>query len=178
MPPRRATLALTATLALAACKPPPTDSGLVRAMPDAAPTFASEPLASPDTTGAAWVETSPTRIVYGIPGEPALMSLECLGKGHRAQVRITRISPADEGAGALMALIGNGEIGRIAVDATPVKGRLLWQSEVPAADPRLDPLIGAEEVTATVPGAGKLVLNPHPLPTEMLAECRSDPRAR
>ena len=160
---------------VSACKPPPTDADLTRELPESVPTFASKPLASPDTEGAQWVETSPRRIVYGIPGKPAQMALECLPDKDEPKFRITRISPADEGAGALLALIGNGAIGRIEVDAVEIGGRFLWQGEVRADDPRLDPLIGDKELTATVPGAGLVKINPGPLPAELLAICRGIP---
>lgn len=163
-------------LALAACNPPPTDADMGRDVPEAAPTFASDPLPSPETDGARWVATNETRLVYGIPGEPALMALECLNAGKdSAMVRVTRISPADEGAGALMALIGNEAIGRIEVDATEIGGRFLWQGDVDARDERLDPFIGEEELTATVPGGGMVTINPDPRPTELLAVCRGTP---
>lgn len=164
---------LALAIAAAACKPPPTDAGMDRELPETVPTFASEPLDSPDTEGAQWVETSATRIVYGIPGKPAQMALECLRNKAAPKARLTRISPADEGAGALMALIGNGAIGRIEVDATEIGGRFLWQGDVRADDARLDPLIGTQEATATVPGAGMVTINPSPLPVELLAQCRS-----
>ena len=159
---------------VAGCKPPPTDAGMDRDLPVTAPTFASDPLPSPETEEALWVRTSDHRIVYGIPGEPALMALECLTKDkvENNRVSITRISAADEGAGALMALIGNNQIGRIEVDATEISGRLLWHGDVAADDATLEPLIGEEEVTATVPGGGMVTLNPSALPTELLAVCR------
>lgn len=159
---------------VAACKPPPTDAGMDRDLPEAAPTFASEPLDSPDTEDAQWVATSDTRIVYGIPGEPAQMALECLGEGAGAAVRLTRISPADEGAGAMMAVIGNGRIGRFEVDARAIDGRFLWQGDARADDPRLESLIGDGEITATVPGAGMVIINSSLLPTELLAKCRGE----
>jgi hypothetical protein len=172
----RLLIGLCAAIPLAACNPPPTDADMGRDMPEVAPTFASDPLPSPETEGARWVATSEMRIVYGIPGEPALMALECIDPGKdAAKMRITRISPADEGAGALMALIGNEAIGRIEVDATEIGGRFLWQGDVGARDERLDPFIGEEELTATVPGGGMVTINPDPRPTELLAVCRGTP---
>ena len=163
-----------AAIPLAACKPPPTDAGMDRDLPVTAPTFASDPLPSPETENARWVRANDHRIVYGIPGTPALMALECIEKDEVAdnRVSISRLSPADEGAGALMALIGNRAIGRIEVDATLIGGRFLWLGEVAADDPALEPLIGEEPLTATVPGAGLVDLNPSALPTELLALCR------
>ena len=161
-----------AFLLIAACKPPPTDADMGREMAADEPSFASEPLPSPDTEGAVWAESAePDRLVYGIPGSPVLMALACV-RGDT--IRISRISPADEGAGALMALIGNGHVGRFEVDATEVGGKLIWQGEVAAADSRWDALSGPREVTATVPGAGMVTLNPSPLPMQLLAKCRGE----
>ncbi|MEM6908244.1 MAG: hypothetical protein AAF494_06155 [Pseudomonadota bacterium] len=169
------TLALTLALAsLAACKPPPTDAGLERDTPMAEPSIASEPLPSPDTEGAIWMPSGDAqRIVYGIPGEPPLMALACAGESKISTLTITRMSPADEGAGALMALIGNGAIGRLPIDATERAGRSVWHGELPAADPVWEPLIGPRRITATVPGAGMVVLNPSPLPMQLVRACRS-----
>ncbi|MEE4288641.1 MAG: hypothetical protein V2J14_04665 [Erythrobacter sp.] len=168
-------IALVGIVLLAACKPPPTDAGLDRELPEPEPSFASEPLPSPDTEGALWAPSprDPDRIIYGIPGSPALLSLTCLAGDGLPRLRITRMSPADEGAGALLALVGNGHIGRIEVDAVEVSGTLIWRGEVIAADTALDPLTGPREVTATVPGAGLVTLNPSPLPMQLLESCRT-----
>ncbi len=161
-------------LALAACKPPPTDADMGRDMPEAEATFASEPLPSPDTEGAVWAESADAeRIIYGVPGQPALIALACLRNGSEPTLRITRMSPADEGAGAMLALIGNGAIGRMEVDATEVSGRTIWQGEDPASDEDWEPLAGPRQLTATIPGAGMVTLNPSPLPMQLVSACRS-----
>lgn len=159
---------------LVGCKPPPTDAEIGRDAPEEAPAYASEPLPSPDTQGGLWATSpkSPQRIVYGIPGEPALMALTCLAGDGLPRVQITRMSPADEGAGALLALIGNGHIGRMEVDAIEVAGRSVWQGTTLAADPALEPLAGPRQLTATIPGAGMVTLNPSPLPMAFLEDCR------
>lgn len=173
----RAVLAAGALILLAACKPPPTDAGLDREMPVEEPTFASEPLPSPDTEGAVWARsTAEGRIIYGTPGEPALVALECVEReGQSEALRIARLAPADEGAGALLALIGNGAVGRIEVDATELGSRQVWQGELPAADTAWEPLAGPRQVTLTVPGAGMVTLNPSAMPWELLSECRGIP---
>lgn len=168
-------IALASVLALAACKPPPTDADMTRDMPEAEPTFASEPLPSPETEGAMWARSQQNaqRLVYGIPGEPALVSLECRHEGGAVpELQITRISPADEGAGAMLALVGNGHIGRMAVDAREVNGRLMWQGERLAADLVWEPLAGPRALGLTVPGAGRVELNPSDLPGEFIEDCR------
>lgn len=146
-------------------------------MPVAEPSFASEPLPSPDTEGAIWALSSEDmRIIYGTPGEPALLALACLDNGGKSRImRITRMSPADEGAGAFMAIIGNGAIGRIEVDATEIGNRHYWQGELAAVDTRWEPLSGPRQVTVTVPGAGMVTLNASDMPRSLLSACRNPP---
>jgi len=181
--PRGAGLALMAvgiTAALTACKPPPTDEALERELPDAQPVFASAPLPSPETDGAIWTVSARNRdrIIYGVPGKPALMALTCIaedGAGNGpARLRVSRISPADEGASALLALVGNGHIARIKVEAAETSGAIIWRGEVEArgaAEGKLAPLSGARALTATVPGAGMVTLNPSAIPMEMIESC-------
>ncbi|MFM7350133.1 MAG: hypothetical protein ACKO01_11720 [Erythrobacter sp.] len=158
---------------LAGCKPPPTDSAVARVSLSAPARPPSEPIPSPDVTGAVWAATAnPQRLVYGKPGEPVLLALECLAPGTPdAKLRITRHAPADEGAAALLALIGNGWIGRFPVDATRVGGRSVWQGDIPAAQPQWAALKPEREATVTVPGAGLLRLNPSPLPIALITAC-------
>ena len=161
---------------LAACKPPPTDADMRRDMPEAAPTFASEPLPSPDSEGAVWAPSpqEPARIIYGIPGEEALLALECVNAvGELPTLQITRLSPADEGAGALLAIVGNEKAGRVPVDATEIGGRFMWRGGVDAVATEWEPLLGPEEQTVTVPGAGMVTLNPSPLLPLLIESCRA-----
>ncbi len=160
---------------LAGCKPPPTDSAVARVTLDSPAKGApSEPIPSPDTTGAVWASTgNPLRLVYGIPGKPVLVALECLTPGApEAALRITRHAPADEGAAALLALIGNGWIGRFPVDATTVAGKSLWQGDVSANAREWSALKPEREASVTVPGAGLVKLNPSPLPMTLITACR------
>ena len=164
-------------LVLPACKPPPTDAAVARAAILPAAGGPSAPLASPDTTEAVWAQSGkPMRLVYGVPGQPVLVALECLNPAAPdARLRITRHAPADSGAGALLALIGNGAIGRIPVDAAEAGGRVLWQGEHAAIDPVWEPLAGPREMTVTVPGAGLVRINPGEQPWELLTQCRGVP---
>jgi hypothetical protein len=163
---------------IAACKPPPTDSDTARAATIVSLQGPSAPHPSPDTAGAVWTPSTKQegRIVYGIPGEPVLLALECLaGTGDTPPaIRIARYAPADKDAGALLALIGNGAIGRLEVNATRHGARQIWQGEVPADHPGWEALNGPREITATVPGAGLVRLNPSPLPMQFLTQCRGD----
>jgi hypothetical protein len=88
-------------------------------------------------------------------------------------IRIARFAPADKNAGALLALIGNGAIGRLEVDAVRQGARQIWQGQAAAEDIGWEPLSGPREITATVPGAGLVRLNPSPLPMAFLAACRN-----
>lgn len=83
--------------ALAGCKPPPTDSAAARVSllaPEGGP---SAPIASPNVAGAGWAATgNRLRLVYGIPGQPVLLALECLDpESPEARLKITRHAPAD-----------------------------------------------------------------------------------
>lgn len=163
--------------ALAGCKPPPTDSAAARVSllaPEGGP---SAPIASPDVTGAGWAATANRlRLVYGIPGQPVLLALECLDpESPEARLKITRHAPADPGASALLALIGNGYIGRFPVDATSRKGQRVWEGEAPAQVQEWNALKPEREATVTVPGAGLLKLNPSPLPMALVETCRGEP---
>jgi hypothetical protein len=161
-------------LALSACKPPPSDAVAARAMLSPSAAGPSQPLASPDTTGAVWAQSQrPMRLVYGVPGQPVLVSLECLDAATpAARLRIARHAPADQGAGALLALIGNRMVARIAVDATEQGGGMIWQGEAAAALPGWDALADPVDATITVPGAGLVRLNPSQLPVELVTACR------
>lgn len=170
-------LAALALAGLTGCKPPPTDAAMARVSLTSSATPPSAPQSSPDTTAALWSKTSnPLRLVYGVPGQPVLLAIECLDPaGPEARLRITRHAPADAGAGALLALIGRKAIGRFPVDATPVGGQNLWQGEAPALAAGWDAFMGPLEATATVPGAGLVKLNPSPLPFALVTECRGAP---
>ncbi len=179
MPARHAAslIALLAAAAIPACKPPPTDSDMARAATIVSLQAPSAPHPSPDTKDAIWrlSEKQEGRLVYGVPGEPALLALECRPGPDEALgiIRIMRYAPADRDAGALLALIGNGAIGRLEVDATRQGKRQIWQGEAPADNIGWEPLDGPREITATVPGAGLVRLNPSPLPMQFLRDCRS-----
>ncbi len=155
----------------AACKPPPTDAGLGRGSSAPEPNYATVPLPSPESDGAVWAQSNAAgRIIYGIPGKSALMALECLDD---QRLRVTRLSPADEGAGVMLALVGNGAIGRIPLDAAAHGTRFVWQGEAALDAFELEPFAGPRQITATVPGAGMITLNPSPVPLQFLEACRA-----
>ena len=161
---------------MTACKPPPTDADMGREMPAAAATYASEPLPSPDTEGAVWAQSpsDPNRIIFGVPGSPALLALTCVKDSAPRRLRIARLSPADEGAGALLAMVGNGHLGRVPVDATSRRGRCGWRGEKVASDRDWEPLAGPRSLTVTVPGAGMVTIEENEMAMELVADCRAD----
>lgn len=159
-------------LALAACKPPPTDAAVVGTEPAAA--RPSKPIASPDTKGAIWGNSQTEgRILYGLPGAAPLLALACDSEGAEPVIRITRYALADKGAGAFAAFIGNGHISRIPIDAKELDGVTVWQADVAVSDPRLEVLTGRRELAVTIPGAGRLVVNPSARPGEIIEACRA-----
>ncbi len=161
---------------LHACKPPPTDADMAREMPVAEPDAPSAPIDSPDSANAIWVDSNlqEGRIIYGNPGEAPMLALTCLDDGATPAIRITRYSPADEGAGALLALIGNGHRSRLMVDATPAGEGFVWEGSVAADNPQLEVLTGTRGVTATLPGAGMITLNASLKPNQLIENCRGD----
>lgn len=164
---------IASTIALNACKPPPTDADL--ASRDAtSPEGPSAPINAPETEGAIWSDSPVVagRIIYGIPGEAPLFALGCSELSGSPAILITRYAPADEGAGALAAFIGNGHVSRIPVDAVQLDAGSFWQTEIPAVSEDLEVLTGTREVAVTIPGGGRLVLNASTRPAEFIAACR------
>lgn len=159
---------------ISACKPPPTDADMA-SRSVATQDGPSAPINSPDTEGAVWSDSPITsgRIIYGIPGEPPLFALGCGDMGGHPGILITRYAPADESAEAMAAFIGNGHVSRIPVDATEVDGGSYWRTEVSTFSEDLEVLTGTREVAVTIPGAGRLVLNPSQLPGEFIEDCRA-----
>ena len=162
--------------ALNACKPPPTDADMV-AGDMAAQVGPSEPIDSPDTEGAIWSDSPITtgRIIYGIPGEAPLLALGCGDMGDHPSILITRYAPADEGAEAVAAFIGNGHVARIPVYATDIDNGSFWRTEISAFSEELEVLTGTRELAVTIPGGGRLVINPSQLPGAFIEECRASP---
>lgn len=164
---------------LAACQPPATDSYVERSDIRPQAGQASAPLPSPDTRGAVWAEVEgQDRLIYGKPGESPLFAIACLLDRPVPELRVTRYAPADAGAKAFMAVIGNGHVARLKVDATPVGEAFLWQGETPLDNDRLEALTGARAVEATVPGAGTLRLNASSRPGQLIERCLAKSEAR
>ena len=161
-------------LALSACKPPPSDTTTTGHMARNAPDAPPPPLPSPDSEGAMWAESKTQgRIIYGQPGKAPLIALRCLSDGSEAWIELTRLSPADEEGKAFFAIVGNGTVLRVAVDATEMEGGFVWQGLVNVGERTLKVFNGSSEATATLPGAGMVTLNPSSEPADVIEQCRA-----
>lgn len=163
---------LPALALLAGCNPPAADHYVARVGVSERET-PSPPIDTPDTTGAVWAPTSANRMLYGKPGQPPLFALECRVENGLPLLTYTRFAAADARAKAVLALIGNGHVARLKIDATRKGEGWLWQGSEPAWSPDFEGLTGGRQVEATVPGAGSLILNPSQLPGELINRCRS-----
>lgn len=162
-----------ACVMLAACQPPAADSYEGRADPPETTGFASEPQTSPDAQGAVWAPTeTPLRLLYGIPGRTPFAALACEMASDEPHMRITRFARADEGAQALMAIIGNGHKERFPVEAVDNGRAFLWQGDIDLESEKLDVLTGLRGVELTIPGAGTLALNASDAPRDLIETCR------
>lgn len=164
---------LAVPVALAGCRPPAADSYVERVDLDRGQATQHVLVASPDVTGAIWaVSRTPDRIVYGQPGKAPLLALECAGQGGARALEITRFAQADSNAKAMMALVGNGHVERLPIDAKDNGRGWLWHGRYPADNPALDAFTGARKLELTIPGAGTLAINPSTQPAEMIERCR------
>ncbi len=170
----RIAIPLITLLAIAACKPPPSDEATTGRMFTGEPDAPPPPLDSPDSEGALWsASETQGRIIYGQAGKAPLMALQCVGDDADARLQIERLSPADEGAGAFLAIVGNSHVARIPVDATKVEGGFIWRGNIEPDAPDLAALTGPREVTATLPGAGMVTLTPSERLKQAISDCRA-----
>ena len=170
-------LALAATCLLAACKPPAADHYEGRVDPPEPESHASEPQPSPDAENAVWAPSeTPLRLLYGVPGQTPFAAIACeMGEADEetdTQLRVTRFARADEGAQALMAIIGNGHKERFPVEAVDNGRAFLWEGTIPLASEKLDVLTGLRRAELTIPGAGTLALNASEAPRDLIETCR------
>ncbi len=173
---RASVFTLLPFVALAACQPPASDEYVERSRIAQSGEGASQPITSPDTTGAIWAPGGKdTRLLYGKPGERPLFAIECVDDAAGPRIAYTRFAAADPHAKALLALIGNGHVARFKIDAVQVNDAWLWQGSVEADIQGLDALTGTRDVEATVPGAGSIILNASALPGELVENCRAQP---
>ena len=161
-------LLIAPLILVASCKPPASDDYLARAQIGEERKAPAEPVLSPDSEGATWAMGQSGRLLYGQPGEAPYFSLGC----EEGTLVYTRYVAADAGAKAVLALIGNGHVERLWIDAVEEDEDVwLWRGQVPADDPRLEVLTGPRQVEATVPGAGSLKLGPSRAPAEFITAC-------
>ena len=126
--------------------------------------------------GGAWAAAA-TTVSFAVPGQPALLALACTHDATgAANIAITRRTRADEGAKAFLALIGNGRIARLPLDAAMPGEAGEWRGAIPASDPRLDVLKGGNRIEATLPGGGTLMLPASGEPGRLLETCRASDR--
>ena len=159
---------------LAACNPPAAEDYVARVglAERGAPSL---PIASPDTTGANWAPSpaNPQRLLYGKPGQRVMFALECSTRLAGPALTYTRFAAADAHASAILALVGNGHVSRLRIDAVRDGARWRWRGSEPATSLNFESLTGARQVEATVPGAGSLILNSSALPGELITRCRA-----
>ncbi|MCP5396467.1 MAG: hypothetical protein H6918_07025 [Sphingomonadaceae bacterium] len=157
-----------------ACKPPAADDYTARDAVEDTREAPSDPIASPDTTNALWAPVEEgNRLLFGNPGEKAFIALVCEAKDGKPKLRLVRNAPADPRAQALFALIGNGHVERLPMDAAWTGKEWRWEGLFAADDPRLEVFTGPRMVEATLPGAGSVEINPSKLPGRFIERCRS-----
>ena len=168
---KRLSALLLATLA--ACRPPASDRYVQRidlAAGDRGPTVEA---VSPQVEGAIWASSGgPERIVFGKPGQPPFLALACIGSGATRTVEVTRFAQTDPKAKGMMALVGNGHVERLKIDAEYNGRGWLWRGRYRPADTRLDALTGVRKLELTIPGAGTLVLQGSNEPGQLIELCR------
>lgn len=169
--------ALPVAALLCACQPPAVDRYEGREDPPEEVRQASEPQPSPDAEDAVWAPSGkPLRLLYGIPGQQPFAAIACempeAKTGEPPRIRFTRFARADEGAQALMAIIGNGHRERFPVEAVDNGRAFLWEGTVPLASEKLDVLTGVRDAELTIPGAGTLVFNASEAPRDLIETCR------
>jgi len=130
--------------------------------------------AQPD--GAAWRLDGNT-LHFGVAGGADLFAVGCdHAPDGSALLRLTRKTRAEAGAKALFALIGNGRIARLPLDAVHGGENGEWQGLIRAGDARLDVLKGGNRIEATLPGGGTLKLPASSALGQVVAACRASDR--
>lgn len=162
-----------AALLLAACSqspeaPAPQPDRPIDAVRVALPSPGPLPAPRASDARAVWTGGG-TAAAFGYLGEEPLVTLAC----RSGQIVVTRHALAEDRAQALFALIGNGKILRLPVDAVRLPGAAypVWQGALAADDPRGEVFL-AGAVEATLPGAGTIVLAGGGAMQELVQGCR------
>lgn len=180
---RNSALLLLLSAAVAACTPsesktvsdePTKDYPARLTMTKASATELNAPaIITPQPEGAVWQTGAQGGLAFGVPGATPLVTFACANEPNGgATLNITRYAATDPGAQALFALIGNGRIARLPVDASAEGKGQIWRGAIPADDAQLDVLKGGNSIEATVPGGGSIKLTASGLPGQLLESCR------
>jgi hypothetical protein len=162
---------LISTIILAACGKQPQVERI--AIGDADPAPALNPL--PNSLGARWhVSADGKGIELARPAGKPFLTLHCtIAVGARPQLAVIRHARSEPGAKALFAVLGNGVVSRVKLDAKLARDEgWRWEGTYPADAPVLDVFTGQREIEATLPGAGMLKIGGSPLPREFIQWCR------
>jgi hypothetical protein len=159
--------------ALAACRPPATDGYVQRIELGGEPDRPRVLAESPQVEGAIWASSGgPERIVFGKPGSAPYLAIACTGAGGIRAIEITRFVETDPRAKGMMALVGNGHVERLKIDAKWNGRGWLWHGRYRPSDARLDALTGTRKLELTIPGAGTLKLEGSNQPGQLIELCR------
>jgi hypothetical protein len=155
---------------LAACGKQPQVERVAFGEAEAAP--ALNPL--PKSLGARWhVSGDGKGIELARPADAPFLTLHCvIAVGAEPQLAVIRHARSEPGAKALFAVLGNGVVSRMKLDAKLAREGWRWEATYPATAPELDVFTGQREIEATLPGAGMLKIGGSPLPREFIQWCR------
>ena len=168
-------LVALALLPLAACNVAASDNAVQKFAFDDIAALADPIIGtSPDVTHAVWSAGSDSISArFGLPDETPMLTLACEMPTRTApMIHIVRNTPAEPGAKALFALLGNAMNARLAAETHAHDGSWRWESEVSALDPQLDVFMDGGAVEATVPGGGTLKLAASTEPARVISACR------
>jgi hypothetical protein len=171
----KSVFAATTVVLLSACGHGADPAPVQRFSLDEARHVAGPPVASPDTADASWtVSKDGQSIVFGKGGAPVLLTLACRLKVAPAQLVVIRHVPARPGLKAMFPVIGNGTVARFPLNAALSGREWRWEGALPAADPLNDVFTGHNELEATLPGGGTLVIGASRIPGEFVNWCRAN----
>ena len=174
MPFHNSLVFLIGALQLTACE---------RQTPAPEPTFNEEQSAAalalnpkPDSTDAKWTIAVDGRgIDFGTPAVTPLLSLSCQISKSAAppQLTVIRHARSEPGSKARSAVLGNGIVSRLKLDAVlSGKDGWRWEGHYPASSPEVDVFTGPRDIAATLPGGGELHIAGSGLPREFIDWCR------
>jgi len=118
-----------------------------------------------DPPGAVWTATN-GGARYGEPGKTPLIELAC----HSGMVTVSRNTPSDEGAKALLAFVGYRGILRMKVASDGA----VWRGSLAADDPHWIAVTGGP-FYATVPGGGKVISPASSIAANVVTACKMPP---